>query len=114
MESDRCRDRATLSRADRQAITEYKMVMGRWSRKALAALLAGAAMALAPQARAGTVTPGPVGAVSSTHGPGYIGLPKGYFPAQDFRPDLVFLPSSPAPVQPPPSGSLALAFSPVP
>ena len=87
------------------------MVMGRWSRKALAALLAGAAMALAPQARAETVTVGLVGAVSSTHWPVYIGLTKGYFAAEDLTPDLVFIQSSAALVQQLTGGSLDLALS---
>src|SRR5262249_24710503 len=98
MESDGCRDRATLSRADRQAITEYTMVMGRCSRKTLAAL-AGAAIALTAQAMAETVTVGLVGAVSSTHWPIYIGLAKGYFAAESLTPDLVFIQSSAALVQ---------------
>ncbi|HXL48211.1 MAG TPA: ABC transporter substrate-binding protein, partial [Xanthobacteraceae bacterium] len=87
------------------------MVMGRWSRKALAALLAVAAMALAPQARAETVTVGLVGAVSSTHWPVYIGLTKGYFAAEDLTPDLVFIQSSAALVQQLTGGSLDLALS---
>ncbi len=87
------------------------MVMGRWSRKALAALLAVAAMALAPQARAETVTIGLVGAVSSTHWPVYIGLTKGYFAAEDLTPDLVFIQSSAALVQQLTGGSLDLALS---
>ncbi|HKF11168.1 MAG TPA: ABC transporter substrate-binding protein [Xanthobacteraceae bacterium] len=86
------------------------MVMGRWSRKALAAL-AGAAMALTAQAKAETVTVGLVGAVSSTHWPIYIGLAKGYFAAESLTPDLVFIQSSAALVQQLTAGSIDLALS---
>ena len=48
------------------------MVMGRSLRHALAALVAGAAIATTP-AKAETVTVGLVGAISSTHWPIYIG-----------------------------------------
>src|SRR5262245_15454417 len=111
MESDGCRDRATLSRADRQAVTEYKMIMGRSSRRVFAGLLAGAAIALTPQAKAETVTVGLVGAVSSTHWPIYIGLAKGYFAAEALTPDLVFIQSSAALVQQLTAGSIDLALS---
>jgi ABC-type nitrate/sulfonate/bicarbonate transport system substrate-binding protein len=50
------------------------MAMGRILRQALGALIAGAAVTLAPAAKAETVTVGLVGAVSSTHWPIYIGL----------------------------------------
>ena len=54
----------------------------------MAALLAGAAIAVSPPAKAETVTVGMVGAVSSTHWPVYIGLTKGYFAAEDLKLDL--------------------------
>jgi ABC-type nitrate/sulfonate/bicarbonate transport system substrate-binding protein len=85
--------------------------MGRRPRNAFAALLAVAALAVTPQASAETVTVGLVGAVSSTHWPVYIGLAKGYFAAEDVKPDLVFIPSSAALVQQLTGGSLDLALS---
>ena len=87
------------------------MIMDRWSRKAFVALLAGATMVLAPQAKTETVTVGLVGAVSSTHWPVYIGLAKGYYAAEDLTPDLVFIQSSAALVQQLTAGSLDLALS---
>jgi ABC-type nitrate/sulfonate/bicarbonate transport system substrate-binding protein len=87
------------------------MIMGRLSRRVFAGLLAGAAIALTPQAKAETVTVGLVGAVSSTHWPIYIGLAKGYFAAEALTPDLVFIQSSAALVQQLTAGSLDLALS---
>src|SRR5436190_12053530 len=86
------------------------MVMGRWLRHALAGLLAGAAVAITP-AKAETVTVGLVGAISSTHWPIYIGLTKGYFAAEDIKPDLVFIQSSAALAQQLTAGSIDLALS---
>src|SRR5262245_20636066 len=85
--------------------------MGRRPRNAFAALLAVAAMAVAPGATAETVTVGLVGAISSTHWPIYIGLAKGYFAAEDLKLDLVFIQSSAALVQQLTGGSLDLALS---
>src|SRR5215813_2228149 len=86
------------------------MVMGRSLRHALAALVAGAAIATTP-AKAETVTVGLVGAISSTHWPIYIGLAKGYFAAEDLQPDLVFIQSSAALVQQLTAGSIDVALS---
>src|SRR5262247_683935 len=86
------------------------MVMGRSVRHALAALVAGAAIATTP-AKAETVTVGLVGAISSTHWPIYIGLTKGYFAAEDVKLDLVFIQSSAALVQQLTAGSIDLALS---
>ena len=80
-------------------------------RNALAALLAAAAIALSPPAKAETVTVGLVGAISSTHWPIYIGLTKGYFAAEDVKLDLVFIQSSAALVQQLTAGSIDLALS---
>jgi ABC-type nitrate/sulfonate/bicarbonate transport system substrate-binding protein len=85
--------------------------MGRLPRTALAALLAVVATTTSPVARAETVTMGLVGAVSSTHWPIYIGLTKGYYAAEDLKPDLVFIQSSAALVQQLTAGSLDLALS---
>ena len=86
------------------------MVMGRSLRHALAALLAGAAIAVTP-AKVETVTVGLVGAISSTHWPIYIGLTKGYFAAEDVKLDPVFIQSSAALVQQHTAGSIDLALS---
>jgi ABC-type nitrate/sulfonate/bicarbonate transport system substrate-binding protein len=80
-------------------------------RTAFAALLAGAAIAASPPAKAETVIVGVVGAVSSTHWPVYIGLTKGYFAAEDIKPDLVFMQSSAALAQQLTAGSIDLALS---
>jgi NitT/TauT family transport system substrate-binding protein len=80
-------------------------------RSAFAALLAGAAIAASPPAKAETVIVGVVGAVSSTHWPVYIGLTKGYFAAEDIKPDLVFIQSSAALAQQLTAGSIDLALS---
>src|SRR3989442_9980550 len=86
------------------------MVMGRSLRHALAALFAGAAIAVSP-AKAETVTVGLVGAVSSTHWPIYIGFTKGYFAAEGVKLDPVFIQSSAALVQQLTAGSIDLALS---
>ena len=80
-------------------------------RTAFAALLAGAAIAASPTAKAETVIVGVVGAVSSTHWPVYIGLTKGYFAAEDLKLDLVFIQSSAALAQQLTAGSIDLALS---
>ena len=80
-------------------------------RTAFAALLAGAAIAASPPAKAETVIVGVVGAVSSTHWPVYIGLTKGYFAAEDLKLDLVFIQSSAALAQQLTAGSIDLALS---
>ena len=80
-------------------------------RTAFAALLAGAAIAASPPAKAETVIVGVVGAVSSTHWPVYIGLTKGYFAAEDIKLDLVFIQSSAALAQQLTAGSIDLALS---
>src|SRR5215510_8022800 len=85
--------------------------MGRSLRAGFAALLAVAAIATSQPAKAETVTMGLVGAISSTHWPIYIGLTKGYFAAEDIKPDLVFIQSSAALVQQLTAGSLDLALS---
>jgi NitT/TauT family transport system substrate-binding protein len=85
--------------------------MGRTLRHAFRALLAGAAIAFAPVAKAETVTVGMVGAVSSTHWPIYIGLTKGYYAAEDLKLDLVFTQSSAALSQQLTAGSLDIALS---
>jgi NitT/TauT family transport system substrate-binding protein len=85
--------------------------MTRSLRTAFAALLAGAAIAVSPPAKAETVIVGVVGAVSSTHWPIYIGLTKGYFAAEDIKPDLVFIQSSAALAQQLTAGSIDLALS---
>ena len=85
--------------------------MARSLRTAFAALLAGAVIAASPPAKAETVTVGMVGAVSATHWPIYIGLTKGYYAAEDFKLDIVFIQSSAALVQQLTAGSLDLALS---
>src|SRR5215510_790983 len=85
--------------------------MGRSLRAGFAALLAVAAIATSQPAKAETVTMGLVGAISSTHWPIYIGLTKGYYAAEDLKPDLVFIQSSAALVQQLTGGSLDLALS---
>src|SRR5262252_237570 len=78
---------------------------------AAAAPLAAALIALAPTAKAETVTVGMVGAVSSTHWPVYIGLTQGYYAAENLQPDLVFIQSSAALSQQLTAGSIDLALS---
>src|SRR5215510_7409301 len=79
--------------------------------RVVGSLLIACATAVLSPAKAETVTVGLVGAVSSTHWPIYIGLTKGYFAAEDIKPDLVFIQSSAALVQQLTAGSLDLALS---
>src|SRR6516225_3421282 len=104
----RSRDIIARRSASNNAIK--RMVMSRSLRHALAALFAGATIAISP-AKAETVTVGLVGAVSSTHWPIYIGLTKGYFAAEDVKLDPVFIQSSAALVQQLTAGSIDLALS---
>src|SRR5436190_10958596 len=76
-----------------------------------ASLVVAAAVMWSPPARAETVTVGLVGAVSSTHWPVYIGIKKGYYAAEDIKPDLVFIQSSANLVQQLTAGSLDIALS---
>ncbi len=84
--------------------------MGRSLRVLAGSLLIAAGLSLAP-AKAETVTVGLVGAVSATHWPIYIGIAKGYYAAEDIKPDLVFIQSSANLVQQLTAGSLDLALS---
>src|SRR6476661_10834748 len=102
------RSPATIVRRSRN---DEEQVMIRSLRSAFAALLAGAAIATSPPAKAETVIVGVVGAISSTHWPIYIGLTKGYFAAEDVKLDLVFIQSSAALVQQLTAGSIDLALS---
>jgi ABC-type nitrate/sulfonate/bicarbonate transport system substrate-binding protein len=87
------------------------MGMGRLLHALIAWLGVAAGIALAPPARAETVTVGLVGAISSTHWPIYIGLNKGYYAAEDIKLDQVFIQSSANLVQQLTAGSLDLALS---
>jgi len=80
-------------------------------RYAVGATLMGALLAASPAADAETVTVGLVGAVSSTHWPVYIGINKGYYAAEDLKPDLVFIQSSANLVQQLTAGSIDIALS---
>src|SRR4029077_13750589 len=91
--------------------SDEEPIMIRSLRTAFAALLAGAAIAASPPAKAETVIVGVVVAVSSTHWPVYIGLTKGYFAAEDLKLDLVFIQSSAALAQQLTAGSIDLALS---
>jgi NitT/TauT family transport system substrate-binding protein len=87
------------------------MGMGRLLRILGACITLTAGVALAPAARAETVTVGLVGAVSSTHWPMYIGLTKGFYAAEDIKLDQVFIQSSANLVQQLTAGSLDMALS---
>src|SRR5713226_10263712 len=87
------------------------MVMDRSPRPFVGSLLAGMLITLSPPARAETMTVGLVGAVSSTHWPIYIGIAKGYYAAENLKPDLVFIQSSANLVQQLTAGSLDIALS---
>src|SRR6478752_3218009 len=102
------RSPATIAHRPR---SDEEPIMIRSLRTAFAALLAGAAIATSPPAKAETVIVGVVGAVSSTHWPVYIGLIKGYFAAEDLKLDLVFIQSSAALAQQLTAGSIDLALS---
>src|SRR5712692_1616551 len=85
--------------------------MGRSLSNIIGSLLAGAAVAFSPVAKAETVIVGMVGAVSSTHWPVYIGLTQGYYAAEDLKLDLVVIQSSAALAQQLTAGSIDLALS---
>jgi NitT/TauT family transport system substrate-binding protein len=87
------------------------MGMRHWLERTLSMLLVAAAAALAPPARAETITIGLVGAVSATHWPIYVGLKQGYYAAQDIKLATVFTLSSNALVQQLAAGSLDAALS---
>jgi len=81
------------------------------SQRALALLVTAATLALAPPARAETMTIGLVGSASATHWPIYVGLKKGYYAAEDIKLDMIFTPSSAALLQQLTAGSLDAALS---
>jgi NitT/TauT family transport system substrate-binding protein len=88
------------------------MGMDRSRRVVVASLLAGAAMLVAPQARAAeAVTVGTVGQASANLWPVFIGLNKGFFAAEDLKVDVVYVQSSAQLVQQITAGSLDICMS---
>lgn len=76
------------------------------------ALLIAAGLALAAPAQAAdTVSIGLVGSTGPTHWPIHIGIKKGYYAAEDIKPDLVFIQSSSAVLQQVAAGSLDTVLS---
>jgi len=81
-----------------------------FARAALGFALA-APTALAPARAMDTVTIGTVGSASANLWPLFIGIDKGFFAAENIKPDLVYVPSSAAVIQQLSAGSLHMTMS---
>jgi len=68
-------------------------------------------MLVAPARAADTITVGTVGSASANLWPVFIGIDKGFFAAENVKPDLVYIPSSAAVIQQLSAGSLDMTMS---
>src|SRR5262249_25711140 len=68
-------------------------------------------IAAAPVPAADAVVLGPLGSVSANRWPLFIGLDKGFFAAENIKPDLVYIPASAAVIQQLAAGSLDMTIS---
>lgn len=86
--------------------------MTAWRRVAFALLLLGSGLAAQPSARAAdTVTIGTVGSASANIWPVFVGLKKGFFEAENIKPEIVYVQSSANLVQQIAAGSLDITMS---
>src|SRR5256886_17066522 len=79
--------------------------------RAVRGLAVATLMAAAPARAVDTVTIGTVGSPSANLWPVFIGLDKGFFAAENVKPDLIYVPASAAVIQQLAAGSLAGTMS---
>jgi NitT/TauT family transport system substrate-binding protein len=68
-------------------------------------------MSLAPARAVDTITVGTVGSASANLWPVFIGIDKGFFTAENIKPDLIYIPSSASVIQQLSAGSLDMTMS---
>jgi len=85
-------------------------IMTNLARAALASLVA-ALLLLSPVRAADTVTIGTVGSPSANLWPLFIGIEKGFFAAENVKPDVVYIQSSASVIQQLSAGSLDMSMS---
>jgi NitT/TauT family transport system substrate-binding protein len=87
------------------------MRMSRAVAPAILGLAIASLMAVAPARAADTVSIGTVGSPSANLWPLFIGVEKGFYTAEDVKPDLVYIQSSAAVIQQLSAGSLDMSMS---
>ena len=87
------------------------MAMMRMFGRAAFGFAIAALMSVAPARAVDTVTIGTVGSPSANLWPLFIGIDKGFFTAENIKPDLVYIPSSAAVIQQLSAGSLDMTMS---
>ena len=80
-------------------------------RRAALALVVATLIPVAPVGAVDTVTIGTVGSPSANLWPVFIGLDKGFFAAENVKPDLIYVPASAAVIQQLAAGSLDVTMS---
>ena len=68
-------------------------------------------MSVAPARAVDTITVGTVGSASANLWPVFIGIDKGFFTAENIKPDLIYIPSSASVIQQLSAGSLDMTMS---
>ena len=87
------------------------MPVMRTSARAALAFVVSTWMLVAPVRAMDTVTMGTVGSPSANLWPIFIGIDKGFFAAENIKPDLVYVPASAAVIQQLAAGSLDVTMS---
>ena len=87
------------------------MAMMRMFGRAAFGFAIAALMSVAPARAVDTITIGTVGSPSANLWPLFIGIDKGFFTAENIKPDLVYIPSSAAVIQQLSAGSLDMTMS---
>src|ERR1041385_8031582 len=89
------------------------MVMGmmRMFGRAVLGIAAAMVISLTPARAVDTVTIGTVGSPSANLWPLFIGIEKGFFTAENVKPDLIYIPSSASVIQQLSAGSLDMTMS---
>src|SRR5262249_59523744 len=103
----RCR-RLGRNRMDTGIIMRTMRTLGR----AALGLVVATLLPVAPASAADTVTIGTVGSPSANLWPVFIGLDKGFFAAENVKPDLIYVPASAAVIQPLAAGPPRLTIPP--
>jgi ABC-type nitrate/sulfonate/bicarbonate transport system substrate-binding protein len=102
---------AARNSSARRRIRETIMPMMRTAGRAALGALAATLISVAPAVAVDTVTIGTVGSPSANLWPLFIGLDKGFFTAENVKPDLIYVPASAAVIQQLAAGSLDVTMS---
>jgi ABC-type nitrate/sulfonate/bicarbonate transport system substrate-binding protein len=94
-----------------ESMREDPMLMSKTLRCATLAVVVGSFVFVAPARSEDTVTIGTVGSPSANLWPLFIGIEKGFYAAENVKPDLIFIQSSAAVIQQLSAGSLDMSMS---